>query len=123
MQIEACNRVMSTGESVNFELVAVRPNATPYIASVNLFPTRDASGAIFGVGGIGRDITEQRRAEQQRSQLAAIVNASQDAIISTSVDGKINSWNAGAERLYGISASEALGQGMDLIVPGEAGPR
>jgi PAS domain S-box-containing protein len=62
---------------------------------------------------------ERARAEESRAHLAAIVAASQDAIISTTVDGRILSWNAGAEQLYGYSAAEALGQPIAMIVPPE----
>ncbi len=78
---------------------------------------RLGSGRIFV--GIVRDITERKRAEEARSQLAAIVESSDDAIIGKSLDGTITTWNAGAERLYGYSAAEAKGRAVSLIVPPE----
>ena len=65
------------------------------------------------------DVTDRRRAEEAHTLLAAIVSASDDAIISKTLDGVILSWNAGAERLFGYTSSEAVGQSIDLIIPPE----
>lgn len=63
---------------------------------------------------------DQRAAQRNRAQLAAIVEGSDDAIVSTDLDGNIESWNAGAERLYGYKAVEAIGQNVTaLIIPTE----
>jgi len=64
-----------------------------------------------------RDVTERWRAEEARALLAAIVEASDDAIVSKTLEGVITSWNAGAERIFGYSAAEAVGHPIDLILP------
>ncbi len=65
------------------------------------------------------DITDRKRAEAEASQLALIVESSEDAIVGKSLDGKITSWNAGAERIYGYSASEIQGQPVSILIPPE----
>ena len=68
---------------------------------------------------VTHDITDRKRAEAEASQLALIVESSEDAIVGKSLDGKIRSWNAGAERIYGYSASDVLGQPVRILIPPE----
>jgi two-component system CheB/CheR fusion protein len=84
---------------------------------LRILPYRTIEDVIDGVVVTFLDITELKRAEEERETLAAIVDSSQDGIIGKTLDGVITSWNAGAERLYGYSAREAVGRTLDLIVP------
>ena len=88
------------------------------------FPVRDERGELIGVGGISLDVTERmeadrarRAAEHESARLAAIVESSQDAIVSKTLDGVIVSWNSAAATTYGYSAAEAIGQPIALLLP------
>ncbi|MGD0953446.1 MAG: PAS domain S-box protein [Methanotrichaceae archaeon] len=66
---------------------------------------------------IWRDISDRKRAGEMRSLLASIVESSEDAIIGKTLDGTIVSWNAGASRIYGYSAKEAIGKSISILIP------
>jgi PAS domain S-box-containing protein len=80
-------------------------------------PMVDGSGALVGTVLVFRDVTERRRAEEIQARLAAIVESSQDVIISKTLQGIIRTWNATAERVFGYTAEEAIGQSITLIIP------
>src|SRR5437868_2236706 len=80
-------------------------------------PIREASGPVLGVVLVFRDVTEQRAAQQARARLAAIVEFSGDAIVTKSLDGIIQSWNVGAQRLFGYTAEEVIGKPVTIIFP------
>ena len=82
-------------------------------------PIRLPSGELIGVVLIFRDIAEQRRAEHARAWLAAIVDSSDDAIVSKTLDGIITSWNPAASRLFGYAPQEIVGKSIITIVPPE----
>jgi PAS domain S-box-containing protein len=82
-------------------------------------PIRDEAGTTVGAVLVFRDVTERKRAEEARARLAAIVESSEDAIVSKTLDGVVTSWNQGAERLFGYTAAEAVGRPITLIIPPE----
>src|SRR5208282_5369335 len=78
-----------------------------------------ADGKLEKYVAIRADITERKRAEEVRERLAAVVESSDDAIIGKTLDGVITTWNHGAEKVFGYSASEAVGKPMQMLVPPE----
>jgi PAS domain S-box-containing protein len=80
-------------------------------------PMLDESGTPVGAVLVFRDVTERRRADEVQARLAAIIESSQDAIISKTLDSVIRTWNTGAERLFGYRAEEAIGQPITMIIP------
>ena len=87
-------------------------------------PIRDERGHVSGCVLIFRDVAAQRRMEKERASqlltarvLASIVESSDDAIVSKSLDGVIQSWNAAAERLFGHTAAQAVGRHISLVIP------
>jgi PAS domain S-box-containing protein len=69
--------------------------------------------------GIGRDITEQKKTEEDRMRLASIVESSNDAIYAIDLDGVINVWNPGAEKLFGYGPHEVLGHHIFMLMPSD----
>jgi PAS domain S-box-containing protein len=66
-----------------------------------------------------RDVTTQRRAEESDARLAAIVASSADAIVGKTLEGRVTSWNAGAERIFGYSEKEMVGESIFKLIPEE----
>ncbi len=85
--------------------------------TVSLVRNENGTGP-FGVA-IVEDITEKKRADDARRRLAAIVESSEDAIVAKDLDCRIQSWNRGAERLFGYTAAEMVGQPISRIIPPE----
>jgi PAS domain S-box-containing protein len=89
-----------------------------------MHPIRDQSGAVMFLHPTGIDITERkhfqaalRESEQRLRWLASIVESSDDAIVSKNLDGIITSWNTGAQRVFGYTAEEAIGQPITIVIP------
>jgi PAS domain S-box-containing protein len=114
-----CDAVLRDGVIVGLAnhtvLLAADGRETPIDDSAA--PIRDSEGSVFGVVLVFRDATEQRRYVEAQERLAAIVENSQDAIISQDLNGTILSWNRGAQNLFGFSAEEAIGQPIEIVVP------
>jgi PAS domain S-box-containing protein len=103
-------RAMEEGVTTEFETLSSDLGA--WVAG-RAYPSQEGLSVFF------RDVTDSKRAEEERARLAAIVESSDDVIIGKTLDGVITSWNRGAEKIYGYSAAEAVGQPVSMLVPPE----
>jgi PAS domain S-box-containing protein len=85
-------------------------------------PSYDGDGKPLRIDGVGIDVTDRTMAEHARFRLAAIVESSDDAILSKTLEGIVTSWNAGATRLFGYTAEEMIGQSILKLIPEELWP-
>jgi PAS domain S-box-containing protein len=99
------------------EAIAERPDGSrvPFMP----FPTPlfDGSGELVGAVNMLVDLSDGKRADELAQRMGAIVASSDDAIVSKDLNGVIQSWNPGAERLFGFSAEEAVGRPVTILIP------
>src|SRR6516164_3432344 len=112
------NRVL-TGETVRYEQETTFQGIGPRWISAIYIPTLDAKAVANGWVAVVLDITERKRAEDARFRHTAIVESFEDAIISKNLDAMITSWNTGAERMFGYTEAEVLGQPITILIPPE----
>ena len=98
-------------------LWAVRADGEEFQIEASISQVEIAGKKMFTV--ILRDVTERKQAERIREQLAAVVESSDDAIISKTLDGIITAWNRGAQKIFGYTAEEAIGKPILMLLPPE----
>jgi PAS domain S-box-containing protein len=103
------------GVSEQREVCYLRKDGSVMWGLMSGSPLTNGNGGYGGALAMVSDITERKQAEVELTRLAAIVESAPDAIFSTDLDGTITSWNQAAERLYGYSASEAVGASAYML--------
>ncbi|UEG52132.1 PAS domain S-box protein [Mucilaginibacter daejeonensis] len=102
-----------------FETVRRTKDGRDIHLSITVSPVTDPSGRVIGASIIGKDLSATKQFREKQGMLAALISSSDDTIVSKTLDGKITSWNRAAERMFGYTAAEALGQHISLIIPTE----
>ena len=121
---QGIRRFLATGEgpvlNQRIEMTALRRGAEEHEFPIELgiWPVR--AGDTHTFNAFVRDITQRKQAEEVQARMAALVEFSDDAIMGKTLDGTITSWNPAAERLFGYTAAEAVGQPMAMLLPSRA---
>ncbi len=115
--IPLIGEALVSGQIWKGEYLNRKKSGEQYWTYITVVPFFTMQGTLDQIVTIAADITQRRAYEEQLKLNDLIINSTDDAILSRDMDGIILSWNQGAERLFGFSASEALGQSIALIVP------
>ena len=110
---------ITSGETWSGEFHNRKKNGELFWEWAVISPVLDASGKTTHFLAIKEDITDRRRAEKTANLLAAIVESSDDAIIGKDLDGTIQSWNTGAEKLFGYTTGEMTGGSIMRLIPAD----
>jgi PAS domain S-box-containing protein len=117
-EVKAILAEIKAGRHVdNFETRRVRKDGTVLPVLLTVAPIRDENGAIVGASAVHREVTAPGQSVKNAQLIAAIVQGSDDAITSSTLDGIVTSWNPAAERMYGYFSAEIIGKPAKIITP------
>ncbi|MCU1591124.1 MAG: diguanylate cyclase/phosphodiesterase with sensor(s) [Frankiales bacterium] len=120
-QVQAMRATVLSGGTWKGDFEMARQDGTTFPALVTGVPMLNSAGAVTGIIGLSRDLTERKEAEQAAQTFLAVITSSADAVFTKRLDGIILTWNRGAERLYGYLAADVIGRHVDLLDPQHAG--
>ena len=112
-------KTIRSGRVWRGELINRRKDGSLYTEEMSITPVLNAGGRTTNYIAIKQAVTERRAAEAARQFLAAIVDSTEDAVVGSTLDGKILAWNRGAEKLHGYPADEVLGQPILILLAPE----
>ena len=112
----AIDATLQTDDPYQLEFRAIRPDGKVIWIYTSASLVREEGRPIRLVGAT-LDITERKTAEQARARLAAVVESSADAIVSKDLNGRIRSWNAGAQEIFGYTADEVVDRSINILIP------
>ncbi len=106
------------GERIeHYETIRKRKDGSLFSIALTVSPIKDENGNVIGASKIARDLSDLKQSEEKQAMLAAIIDSSDDAIVSKNLDGIITSWNNGAASMFGYKEEEAVGKHITLIIP------
>lgn len=115
----ALEEAVRSGRELNVEFRVVWPDGAIHNLSTRGKAVHNQAGQPTRVTGVTLDITQRKRAEEAQALMVAIVQSSDDAILAKDLAGRIISWNAGAQRMYGYTAAEIIGENVEILATPE----
>jgi len=114
---EVLQRVLAQGWVINAPLTVRHRNGTLTRVLCNASAYRDSAGNVLGMLAVARDVTEHLLKDEAVQELASMVEFIDEAIIGTTLDGVVTSWNPAATRMHGYPAEEVVGRSIRLVIP------
>src|SRR5688572_26702198 len=118
-QLDALSRVLAGGGVETVETIRRTKSGMLVPVTLTLMPIENGSGTVTGVAAVAREDSDRQRADRALRRLGAIVESSDDAIVSKDLDGIVTSWNRSAERIFGYTAPEMIGRSIRAIIPAD----